>query len=62
VGFWSWVCTIKWCTRQGELLEPKTRPSRQGSVMANDSWGASVSDRGDLGGIREVQLRGDRDV
>ena len=41
------------------LLEPKTRPSHRGSVVANDRREASVSGRWNLGGVREVQLRGD---
>jgi len=39
-------------------LEPKSKPSYWGSVLANKTWGASASGIGDLVGVWEVQLRG----
>ena len=43
--------------RRGGWLEQKTRNlSCWGSVLANAKQGASVSGRGDLGGVGEVQL------
>jgi hypothetical protein len=44
--------------RGGGWLEPKSQKlSRQGSVLADETRGASVLGRGDLGGAREAKLR-----
>ena len=43
----------------GGLIKAKSQnPSRRGSDLANAKHGASLSDRGDLGGAGEVQLWG----
>jgi hypothetical protein len=35
----------------GGILEPNTKPSRQGSVLANKRRGTTLPGRGDLGGV-----------
>ena len=45
-------------TRGGGLVGAKSQKlSCQGSVLANETWGASVLGREDLGGAREAKLR-----
>jgi len=57
-GFRSWVRAIKWCARGRAGWSPKPQLSYWGSIMAQKTQGASVSGRGDLSGVREVQMRG----
>ena len=45
-------------TRGGGLVRAKSpKLSCQGSVLPNETWGASVLGRGDLGGARKAKLR-----
>ena len=57
-GFRSWVHAIKRHAREEGLVEPESKPSHWGSVLANDRWGTSVSGRRDLRGVGNVQLNG----
>ena len=57
-GFGSWAHAIKQCARGGAGWSQKAKPSHWDLVLANGMWGASISGRGDLGGVGEVQLWG----
>ena len=42
LGFMGWEVGIDRRVRRGEAWSQKTKASRQGSVLANEIWGASV--------------------
>ena len=52
------VGASNWTWREGGLVEPKSQNlSHRGSVLAEETRGASVLGRGDLCGGREAKLR-----